>query len=555
LVFEALEGRICPVLTLTQAGLNAGLGLSVFATGFPVASLGAMSVLFRDQGGELVCTFNGEVRLLPQDNDGQIITTIAPSQTYPGTTLALAQIGSHIYMTQQSPGKVVEINANGNSVQDIVPLPAAAGMVADPLTGQLFVDDTGGGRIYAVDPQAQTSKLFKNLGAAVYGLALSADGHTLYAALYANNQVAGYDVATGNLVFGPITVAGNPSGLALGAGRWAGQLYISTLTGTLVDLDLATLNQTLIASKGVRGDFLTFDPNDGALLVTQMDQIERLSFPAGPATSFQIDAPATFRAGTPFVVTLTAMDADGYVASGYTGTVRFTSSDAYPGLLPSAYTFTPSDNGTHNFGTVLFTTGVQTLTAEDTANSQITGSTTVMVQAAPANHLFTTAPLAPVAGTPFDVTVAALDPYGNVDTNYTGTVSFTSSDTDPGVLLPANYTFQLSDNGTHTFASGVTLITPGNQTITATDTASEITGSATIPVTSPAPPPGGGASGPRTPIPNGMRQTAQQVVLLDQLFSALSVQNPPLALAHAAYKGLVDAPLGGDEWLLGLAIR
>ena len=68
LVLEALEVRMCPVLTLTPANLNAGLGLSVFATGFPVASFGAMSVLFRDQGGELVSSFDGEVRLLPQDN-------------------------------------------------------------------------------------------------------------------------------------------------------------------------------------------------------------------------------------------------------------------------------------------------------------------------------------------------------------------------------------------------------------------------------------------------------------------------------------------------------
>jgi DNA-binding beta-propeller fold protein YncE len=96
-----------------------------------------------------------------------------------------------MYMTQQTPGKVVEITANSNSVTDIVLLPGAAGMVADPQTGHLFVDDTGGGRIYEVDPQAQTAKLFKNLGAAVYGLALSADGQTLYAALYAANQVAG----------------------------------------------------------------------------------------------------------------------------------------------------------------------------------------------------------------------------------------------------------------------------------------------------------------------------------------------------------------------------
>jgi hypothetical protein len=87
-----------------------------------------------------------------------------------------------------------------------------------------------------------------------------------------------------------------------------------------------------------------------------------------------------------------------------------------------------------------------------------------------------------VSGTPFDVILTALDPYANVDTNYGGTVTWTSSDTDPSVLVPADYTFQPTDNGMVTFPGGLTLITLGNQSLTATDTLSGITGSATITV-------------------------------------------------------------------------
>jgi len=54
-------------------------------------------------------------------------------------------------------------------------------------------------------------------------------------------------------------------------------------------------------------------------------------------------------------------------------------------------------------------------------------------------------------GTPFDVTISALDPYGNTAVNYQGTVTFSTSDTDPGVVLPADYTFTPADHGTHTF--------------------------------------------------------------------------------------------------------
>ena len=90
-----------------------------------------------------------------------------------------------------------------------------------------------------------------------------------------------------------------------------------------------------------------------------------------------------------------------------------------------------------------------------------------------------------ISGTAFDVMVTALDPNGNIDTNYQGTVTFSTSDPDSGVVLPAGYTFTTGeggDNGVHTFPGGVTLITSGGQPLTVTDTASGITGSATITV-------------------------------------------------------------------------
>jgi hypothetical protein len=201
-----------------------------------------------------------------------------------------------------------------------------------------------------------------------------------------------------------------------------------------------------------------------------------------PPSRFQITATATTVAGTPFDITVTALDASSNIDSTYQGTVTFTSSDAYPGLLPADYTFTPSDQGTHTFsgGVTLYTAGTQSLTVQDTADSSLTGSATVAVVAAPASQLLITAPANAVSGTPFDVILTALDAYANVDMNYGGTVTWTSSDTDPGVLLPADYTFQPTDNGMVTFPAGVTLITLGNQTLTATDTVSGITGSATI---------------------------------------------------------------------------
>jgi hypothetical protein len=76
-------------------------------------------------------------------------------------------------------------------------------------------------------------------------------------------------------------------------------------------------------------------------------------------------------------------------------------------------------------------------------------------------------------------------PWGNIDSNYQGTVTFSTTDPDSGVLLPGDYMFTTGDggdNGAHTFPGGVTLVTLGDQTFTVTDKASGITGSVTITV-------------------------------------------------------------------------
>jgi hypothetical protein len=84
------------------------------------------------------------------------------------------------------------------------------------------------------------------------------------------------------------------------------------------------------------------------------------------------------------------------------------------------------------------------------------------------------------AGTAFILTLTALDALGNVVTDYTGTVHFTSSDKNPAVALPKDYTFVAGDKGVHVF-NGVLLATAGMQTITATDTVSMVvSGSAQI---------------------------------------------------------------------------
>ena len=46
-------------------------------------------------------------------------------------------------------------------------------------------------------------------------------------------------------------------------------------------------------------------------------------------------------------------------------------------------------------------------------------------------------------------------------------------------MLPVDHTFRLEDGGVVTFSCGVTLFTPGDQTLTVTDPDSGVTGSET----------------------------------------------------------------------------
>jgi prepilin-type N-terminal cleavage/methylation domain-containing protein len=196
---------------------------------------------------------------------------------------------------------------------------------------------------------------------------------------------------------------------------------------------------------------------------------------AGPAATLIVAGyPNPTVSGVSHTFTVTAKDANGNTATGYTGIVHFASSDG-TAVLPPNYTFVAGDNGTHIFNATLKTLGTQSITATDTVTGSVTGSQTgITVNAGPvASFVVAGYPSPTVAGVSHTFTVTAKDAGGNTITTYAGTVSFTSS--DGTAVLPPNYTFVAGDNGTHTF--NATLKTAGTKSITAT--AGAITGSQT----------------------------------------------------------------------------
>jgi hypothetical protein len=198
---------------------------------------------------------------------------------------------------------------------------------------------------------------------------------------------------------------------------------------------------------------------------------------AAAVASFTVTGYPAATAGSAHTFTVTARDAFGNVATGYTGTVHFISSDGQ-GALPEKYTFTVGDAGVHTFSATLRTAGAQSLTVADTLTAAITGTQSgIVISAAAATHFRISAPASVMAGTAFSITVTAVDAFGNVAIGYRGRVHFTSS--DKHAVLPSNYTFVSGDNGVRTFT--VTLRSGGTRSVTATDaTDGSITGSTNV---------------------------------------------------------------------------
>ena len=134
-----------------------------------------------------------------------------------------------------------------------------------------------------------------------------------------------------------------------------------------------------------------------------------ISVAGAAANVFTVSAPASVTTGGAFTVTVTAKDAFGNVATGYTGTVHFTSSDG-AAVLPANYTFVAGDNGVHQFSVTMNTTGPQSITATDTVTGSITGNTnTTVTSANPATHFSVSVPSSATAGSSFSITITALE--------------------------------------------------------------------------------------------------------------------------------------------------
>ena len=208
------------------------------------------------------------------------------------------------------------------------------------------------------------------------------------------------------------------------------------------------------------------------------------TFTVNPAgiSAFALSNPGTQTAGTAFALSLTALDAYGNTATGYTGSkpVAFSGPANSPNntapSYPASVTFA---NGVGSASVTLYNAVSSNITATESGHSGTTGAFTV--NAAAASSFSIPNPGTQTAGTQFALTLTAKDAYGNTTTGYTGSkaVAFSGPANSPSGQAP-------SYPASVTFASGVgsanvTLYNAVSSNITASESAvSGSTGAFTV---------------------------------------------------------------------------
>lgn len=163
-----------------------------------------------------------------------------------------------------------------------------------------------------------------------------------------------------------------------------------------------------------------------------------------PAPRF-VDAPTTVPAGLVFPLTVEMRAPDGELATDYAGTLTFTSSDDLAATLPAPVTLTAADGGTKVVpGFALQTLGTRHLKVRDAALGT-EGEIAVAVIPGSDTHLELTGLATATAGAGYTLRVRALDQFGNLLTDHTGSVRITTN--DDGARLPADLVFGTTTPG------------------------------------------------------------------------------------------------------------
>jgi hypothetical protein len=323
--------------------------------------------------------------------------------------------------TNSNIGVAASLASNGGPTQTLALAPGGSAIAAGTIA-----DYPGTSTPITTDQRGDTRKATPDLGAYE---AQSLATTTTVIATPSSGDVYGQSVtltatvtsAAATPTTGSVTFVDTTTGTTLGSAdvNSSGQAEITTS-------ELTAATHTITAS---------YSDTPATNFAGSSGQLSNYSVAAGTATHFSVSAPGSATAGVGFSITVTALTAGNATATGYTGTVAFTSSDIAALGLPSNYTFTVGaggDGGVHTFtnGVTLVTAGTQSVTATDTVTGSITGSSNITVTAAASSKLVVTQQPSTMAtaGVAFAAqpVVAEEDQFGNLensDSTHTVTVA------------------------------------------------------------------------------------------------------------------------------------
>ena len=197
---------------------------------------------------------------------------------------------------------------------------------------------------------------------------------------------------------------------------------------------------------------------------------------SGPGPSFNVTAPSSATSGSPVSLTVTALNPyNKGTDTAYVGTVHFTSSDP-AATLPADFDFLSSDQGSSTFSATFMTSGSQTITATDTSNNTIVGTSNSVSVASLLSNVITftvNAPASASVGSQFTVAATASSGLAVVYTsagacsNAGSTYTITASSGTCSVIAnqPGNGTYAAAQTVTE-YTTAVPATGSGNITLT-----------------------------------------------------------------------------------------
>ena len=259
--------------------------------------------------------------------------------------------------------------------------------------------------------------------------------------------------------------------------------YTGTVTSTDSDApavasgDGPPLNHTFTAGDNGRFTFPVTFLTSGPQTLSVVDNggltaSATVNVNAGVATQFSVDPPPVV-VGTSAPITVTAYDAYGNVATGYTGPVTLTPVDG-SSASPINYTFTAADQAAHQFGVTFSKPGGEKLVA---TGGSLAGNGAILVTPAAydlAKSTISASPFVVAGGGQVAVTLIARDSLGNQETSGGLVVAFALA---AGSTSGGSFATTVDNNdGTYTalFTAGTH---PGLDNFTATIAGTAVTSS------------------------------------------------------------------------------